>query len=388
MAFKARDAGRARHPRARSRRSRRPLGEKVRALSGGQARRVEIARSLMHRPDLLLLDEATVGLDIGSRESVVKIVRELVAKQGLGVLWATHLMDEVKPGDHVVVLHKGRVMFAGSSPDFLKTTGKDTVSAAFRAITGSDAARRGGRVNDNRHHSSRIRSAYGAAATAEAGRRAASASAATSACFKGIVWREVLRYLHQRERFFSALVRPLIWLFIFAAGFRQTLGVSIIPPYESYVLYEEFIAPGLIGMILLFNAMQSSLSMVYDRETGAMRTLLVSPFPRSFLLLSKLLGGVSVALLQVYAFLFVAWFWEIRPPSDSGNQTVHDVRPAAVAGDRYRQPSKSRSSTTLFSLAGVSAALCGLHHRHSGAAAGRPDARLAGVVHVVGHQAA
>ena len=134
------------------------------------------------------------------------------------------------------------------------------------------------------------------------------------ACFKGIVWREVLRYLHQRERFLSALVRPLIWLFIFAAGFRQTLGVSIIPPYESYVLYEEFIAPGLIGMILLFNAMQSSLSMVYDRETGAMRTLLVSPFPRSFLLLSKLLGGVCVALLQAYAFMLVAWFWEIQPP--------------------------------------------------------------------------
>jgi ABC-2 type transport system permease protein len=135
-----------------------------------------------------------------------------------------------------------------------------------------------------------------------------------AACFFGIVWREVLRYLHQRERFFSALVRPLIWLFIFAAGFRQTLGVSIIPPYQSYVLYEEFITPGLIGMILLFNAMQSSLSMVYDRETGAMRTLLVSPFPRWFLLLSKLLGGVSVALLQVYAFLFIAYFWEIVPP--------------------------------------------------------------------------
>ncbi|MBA2127699.1 ABC transporter [Hyphomicrobium methylovorum] len=134
------------------------------------------------------------------------------------------------------------------------------------------------------------------------------------ACFRGIVWREILRYLHQRERFLSALVRPLIWLFIFAAGFRQTLGVSIIPPYETYVLYEEFIAPGLIAMILLFNAMQSSLSMVYDRETGTMRTLLVSPFPRWFLLLSKLLGGVSVALLQSYAFLLVAYFWGIQPP--------------------------------------------------------------------------
>jgi ABC-2 type transport system permease protein len=134
------------------------------------------------------------------------------------------------------------------------------------------------------------------------------------ACFRGIVWREVLRFLHQRERFFSALVRPLVWLFIFAAGFRQVLGVSIIPPYTTYVLYETFITPGLIGMILLFNAMQSSLSMVYDRETGAMRTLLVAPFPRSFLLLSKLIGGVAVACLQAYTFLAIAYFWDIQPP--------------------------------------------------------------------------
>lgn len=177
--------------------------------------------------------------------------------------------------------------------------------------------------------------ASGTSAVAEAAARRIGLSGYW-ACFKGIVWREVLRYLHQRERFFSALVRPLIWLFIFAAGFRQTLGVSIIPPYESYVLYEEFIAPGLIGMILLFNAMQSSLSMVYDRETGAMRTLLVSPFPRSFLLLSKLLGGVSVALLQVYAFLFVAWFWDIRPPAISEIKlfTMFDPQPwlAGVVG--------------------------------------------------------
>jgi len=134
------------------------------------------------------------------------------------------------------------------------------------------------------------------------------------ACFSGVVWREVLRFLHQRERFLAALVRPLVWLFIFAAGFRQVLGVSIIPPYETYVLYEVFVTPGLVGMVLLFNAMQTSLSMVHDRETGTMRTLLISPFPRSFLLVSKLLGGVAVALLQVYAFLLIAYFWEIEPP--------------------------------------------------------------------------
>ncbi len=133
-------------------------------------------------------------------------------------------------------------------------------------------------------------------------------------CFRGIVFREALRFLNQRERFISSLVRPLLWLFVFAAGFRQVLGVSIIPPYKTYVLYEVYITPGLCGMILLFSGMQSSLSMVYDREMGNMRTLLVSPFPRWFLLSSKLLAGVSVSILQVYVFLGVAWFWGVKPP--------------------------------------------------------------------------
>jgi ABC-2 type transport system permease protein len=133
-------------------------------------------------------------------------------------------------------------------------------------------------------------------------------------CFSGIVRREALRFIHQRERFISALVRPLVWLFIFAAGFRQVLGVSIIPPYETYVLYEVYITPGLLAMIQLFNGMQSSLTMVYDRETGGMRTLLVSPFPRWWLLTSKLLAGTLVSILQAYAFLVIAWFWEIEAP--------------------------------------------------------------------------
>lgn len=133
-------------------------------------------------------------------------------------------------------------------------------------------------------------------------------------CLKGIVWREALRFVHQRERFVAALVRPLVWLFIFAAGFRQVLGVSIIPPYEVYVLYEVYIAPGLVAMIQLFNGMQSSLSMVYDREMGNMRTLLTSPLPRWYLLACKLLAGTAISLVQVYAFLAVAWFWDIAPP--------------------------------------------------------------------------
>src|SRR3989449_5842757 len=133
-------------------------------------------------------------------------------------------------------------------------------------------------------------------------------------CLNGIVWREALRFVHQRERFVSALVRPLVWLFIFAAGFRQVLGISIIPPYETYILYEVYIAPGLMAMIQLFNGMQSSLSMVYDREMGNMRTLLVSPMPRWFLLSSKLVAGMAVSLPQVCTFLAIAWFWDIAAP--------------------------------------------------------------------------
>ena len=133
-------------------------------------------------------------------------------------------------------------------------------------------------------------------------------------CLGGIIRREALRWTNQRGRFISALVRPLMWLVVFAAGFHFVLGVSITPPYRTYIPYEVYIAPGLAGMIQLFNGMQSSLSMVYDREMGSMRTLMVSPFPRWFLLGAKLLAGVAVSIVQAYIFLAIAWFWDIRPP--------------------------------------------------------------------------
>lgn len=141
-------------------------------------------------------------------------------------------------------------------------------------------------------------------------------------CFSAIVWRESLRFVHQRERFVSALVRPLVWLFIFAAGFHSVLGVSIIPPYDTYIPYEVYITPGLIAMIQLFNGMQSSLSIVYDREMGSMRLLMVSPAPRWFVLCSKLVAGALVSIAQAAAYLAIAWFWDIAPPSPWGYLTL------------------------------------------------------------------
>jgi ABC-2 type transport system ATP-binding protein len=110
-------------------------GNKVRDLSGGQMRRLEIARALLHRPRLLLLDEATVGLDVKARADIVGHVRQLVTEQGIGVLWATHLFDEISTTDDLVVLHQGRVLARGPVPQVIAETGASDVNAAFARLT-------------------------------------------------------------------------------------------------------------------------------------------------------------------------------------------------------------------------------------------------------------
>lgn len=107
----------------------------VRNLSGGQRRRVEIARALLPRPRLLLLDEPTVGLDAASRSFVLGHVRRLCQEDGLAVLWATHLIDEVDASARVIVLHEGRVRACGGVSDILATGGAGTLREAFARLT-------------------------------------------------------------------------------------------------------------------------------------------------------------------------------------------------------------------------------------------------------------
>jgi ABC-2 type transport system permease protein len=121
-----------------------------------------------------------------------------------------------------------------------------------------------------------------------------------------IAQREVIKFVRQYSRLVSALVRPALWMIVFAAGFQNVFGVSIIPPYETYITYQEYVLPGLLGIVLLFQGMQSSLSMVYDREMGMMRLLLSAPLPRWYLLMCKLAAGTTLSVLQAYAFLLVA----------------------------------------------------------------------------------
>ncbi len=126
--------------------------------------------------------------------------------------------------------------------------------------------------------------------------------------------REIMKFARQTERLLSALIRPALWLLVFATGLHDLLGLSIIPPYRTYTPYQEYIVPGLIGIVILFQCMQSALSMVYDREAGVMRVMLVSPLPRSFLLFSKIAAATILSLLQVYAFLVLALIFRISLP--------------------------------------------------------------------------
>jgi ABC-2 type transport system ATP-binding protein len=108
--------------------------DRVRELSGGQRRRVEIARALLHEPRLLLLDEPTVGLDVAGRQFLLDHVRRLCRERRLAVLWATHLIDEVGADARVIVLHKGRVLAEGRVDEVVAASGTGSIRAAFDAL--------------------------------------------------------------------------------------------------------------------------------------------------------------------------------------------------------------------------------------------------------------
>ena len=116
------------------------MRERARTLSGGQRRRVEIARALIHQPRLLLLDEPTVGLDVASRQFLLDHVRMLAREEGLAVLWATHLIDEVDADARVIVLHQGRILAEGPVPEVIRAANASSMREAFDNLTGEREA--------------------------------------------------------------------------------------------------------------------------------------------------------------------------------------------------------------------------------------------------------
>jgi ABC-2 type transport system ATP-binding protein len=113
--------------------------DKTAQLSGGNRRRVELARALLHEPRLLLMDEPTVGLDPASRSDLLKQLLIMRRERQVAILWATHLCDEVPDADRVIVLHRGKVLADTTPPKLIATSGAATIEEAFLAMTGSPA---------------------------------------------------------------------------------------------------------------------------------------------------------------------------------------------------------------------------------------------------------
>ena len=126
-----------------------------------------------------------------------------------------------------------------------------------------------------------------------------------------ITGREIHKFLRQPGRLASSLVRPLLWMVVFAAGFRQMPDLGNVMPFNPDLDYRLYMVPGLALMVCLFNGMQSSLAMVYDREMGVMRLLLTAPLPRGYLLACKLAGGAFLSVLQALAYMIIVVAWGI-----------------------------------------------------------------------------
>jgi ABC-2 type transport system ATP-binding protein len=112
--------------------------DKAAQLSGGNRRRVELARALLHQPRVLLMDEPTVGLDPGSRSELLKLILSLRAERSVAVLWATHLCDEVPNADRVIILHHGKVLADTTPASLVAKAGATTIEQAFLAMTGAE----------------------------------------------------------------------------------------------------------------------------------------------------------------------------------------------------------------------------------------------------------
>ena len=128
---------------------------------------------------------------------------------------------------------------------------------------------------------------------------------------QAITGREIHKFVRQPGRLASSLVRPLLWMVVFAAGFRQMPDLGNVIPFDPDLDYRLYMVPGLAMMVCLFNGMQSSLAMVYDREMGVMRLLLTAPLPRDYLLACKLASGAFLSLLQALAYMVIVVVWGI-----------------------------------------------------------------------------
>ena len=268
----------------------------ARQLSGGWRRLVDIARATLHRPDLLILDEPTVGLDPEHRELIWTILGAERRERGTTVLFSTHYLAEAEPADRVVLLSRGRAVADGTPAALRAAVGAEVAEiegpgrSAWRgrsagwvprppcsrptAASGWASPESGSRSwswprappGSSGSPFGRRRSRMPTSRTHARGRGMSAWSAVA-----GIVARDLARTTRQTSRLLGGVARPFMWLLLVGSGYNA------IARLEGGLPYQAFVFPGIVVMAALFGAMLTAIGTVYDREFGMLRLMLASP---------------------------------------------------------------------------------------------------------------
>ncbi|MEW6046487.1 MAG: ABC transporter permease [Bacillota bacterium] len=352
------------------------LADKARAIvrnfSGGMKRRLEIARGLLHHPKVLFLDEPTIGLDPQTRRHIWEYITALRKQQGLTIFLTTHYMEEAEICERIAIIDHGRIVALDTPDELKRLVGGDVVTvrtgnnaaAAERlksafgleprlgpggelivevdrgdrfipqmvtAFNGDGAAlsvhsvslRQPGRGGEPGGPDAGAPGHVGA----EVGERRAKGEdarrrhdAVVEGCggvnsfrreLKGIytIWyRDVLRFLRDRSRIVASLGQPLLFLFVFGSGLAPAMSNL----GQGAFNFKQFLFPGILSMAVLFTAIFSAVSIVWDREFGFLKEVMVAPVSRLAVALGKVAGGSTVAMFQGLIVLVLAPFIGVR----------------------------------------------------------------------------
>ena len=287
--------------------------DRIGTFSGGMARRLDLARGLLHRPSLALLDEPTTGLDPLARDAFWAV---LDRRRGDGSqVVATHAMDEAARCDRVVILDAGRVVADGTPDALTASLGPDALwldtddADALARHTPQRGPRRPGRRRP-RAGGVRLRSGLGRPAlrparrprrldpTADPGRRVRvrrrrAPRGPMTAAVLALWGREIRVFLRDRARVVGVLAQPVLFWVVFGFGFADSV---VVPGSDAG--YLQYLLPGMVALTVLFTAIYSTLSVVEDRQSGVLQAVLVAPQPRAALVLGVVLGGTTLAVGQ------------------------------------------------------------------------------------------
>jgi ABC-2 type transport system ATP-binding protein len=311
----------------------------VKTFSGGMKRRLEVARGLIHKPKVLFLDEPTLGLDPQSRAHLWEFIVKLPQKHNVTIFMTTHYMEEAEVCNRIAIIDNGEIIARGTPTELKKTVGGDVIyiktsdntkagpeieklfsvsvseknGELYLTVPRGDAfipkiiRTIGERVLSVRLQRPTLNDVFLKLTGKQIREESISSSdlIETNAVYV-IVAREFKKFVRDKSRLISTLARPLIWLFLVGGGMSKLVS------FGTGVTYMQFIFPGILGMTILFSSIFSSISIIWDKEFGLMKEILVAPVSRFSIVIGKALSGTVISVLQTVIILMLFPFLGIE----------------------------------------------------------------------------